>query len=335
MNYVYVFAFVLRPATTCCTCFFPSQKLFVLAIHQAIHNMSLEAFEESRASALKDTRKSGWSYLQFLEQQSISRPRDVVSIGKKLLENDWISSGNRWRLLERVVICSLELRDTTTARECIKKLQEKFTLDSNRVRVLTGMYYETKDDIKKAKEQYAFILDPKNDPNHMMAQKRRIALFIGERRINDAIKALCFYLKMYGSDHEAWKQLLSLYEDIHCYDLAKFCIEELITLNHNDYLLYQLYAETLYNMGGDKHLLDALKYFSQSLLLSSDKNTRSLWGIIMTVRAMKSGKLAVGKQEEEMIAQCAEKIVQNYADSKSKLMDTVKNVLLDLNQESA
>merc|ERR1712113_1149749 len=83
--------------------------------------MSLESFEENRAKAFKDTKKNGWSYLQFLEQQSISRPRDVVSLGKKLLENDWISSGNRWRLLERVVICSLEIHDTTTARECIMK----------------------------------------------------------------------------------------------------------------------------------------------------------------------------------------------------------------------
>ena len=233
------------------------------------------------------------------------------------------------------MICSLELHDTTTARECIKKLSEKFTSDSNRVRVLMGMYYETKDDSKKAKEHYAFILDPKNDPNHMMAQKRRIALFLGERRINDAIKALCVYLKMYGSDREAWKQLLALYADIHCYDLAKFCIEELITINHNDYLLYQLYAETLYNMGGDTHYGDALKYFSQSLLLSSDKNTRSLWGIMMTVRAMKGSKSGVSKQDQEMVSQCRQKILQNYADSKSKLMETVKNVLLDVSQENA
>jgi len=294
--------------------------------------MSLESYEESREKAFKDTKKNGWSYLQFLEQQSISRPRDVVLLGKKLLENDWISSGNRWRLLERVVICSLEIHDTTTAKECIRKLQEKFTSESNRVRVLTGMYYETKDDLKKAQDQYAYILDPKNDPNHMMAQKRMIALYIGERRINDAIKALCVYLKMYGSDREAWKQLLTLYADIHCYDLAKFCIEELITLNHNDYLLYELYAETLYNMGGDNHLIDALKYFSQSLLLSSDKNTRSLWGVVMTIKAMQSRKGKVSKEEEEMITQCTQKIVQNYADSKSPLMDTVKNVLLNLTQ---
>merc|ERR1712217_637443 len=80
------------------------------------------------------------------------------------------------------------------------------------------------------------------------------------------------------------------------------------------------------------HLVDALKYFSQSLLLSSDKNTRSLFGVVMTINAMKARKSEIGKQEEEMIQQCTTKIVQNYADSKSTLMDTVKNVLLDLSQ---
>jgi len=292
--------------------------------------MSLNEFEECRAAAFADTKKNGWAYLQFLEQHSISRPRDVVSLGKKLLENKWISSGNKWRLLERVVICSLEQHDTTTARECIKKLSEKFTSDSNRVRVLMGMYYETKDEAQKAKEHYAFVLDAKNDPNHMMAQKRRIALFLGERRVNDAIRALCQYLKLYGSDREAWKQLLALYADCHCYDLARFCIEELITLNHSDYLLFELYAETLYNIGGTANYGDALKYFSQSLLLSSDRNTRSLWGIVMAIRALRgnNGKQSLSKQHEEMIKESTRKIMANYADSKSPLMDTVKNVLL-------
>jgi len=295
--------------------------------------MSLETYEEQRKKAFDDISNNGWSYLQFLEQQSIHRPRDVVVIGKKLLENNWISTGNKWRLLERVTICSLELDDKQTAADCIKELTVKFTKNSNRVRILRGMFYETKDEIKKAQDEYDFILDAKNDPNHMMAQKRKISLLISSRRTTEAIKGLCEYLKLYGSDRDAWKELTILYADIHCYDLAKFCIEELITINHDNYVLFQLYAEMLYNIGGQQNFTNSLKYFSQSLLLSSDKNTRSLWGILMSIRALKDSKSSLSPTDKELIRNCREKIMANYADSKSKLMDSVKNILLTFGAE--
>merc|ERR1712154_154328 len=109
---------------------------------------------------------------------------------------------------------------------------------------------------------------------------------------------------------------------------AKFCIEELITINHDNYSLFQLYAETVYNIGGTENYRIALKYFSQALLLSSDKNTRSLWGILMSIRALKENKNNLSPSDKELIRNCREKIMKNYADSKSKLMDTVKDVLL-------
>jgi len=289
--------------------------------------MSLESVEEARDEAFNDIKKCGWKYLQLLEQESIDKPRDVVIIGKKLLENNWISSTNKWRLLERITICSLELDDKQTAADCIKELTSKFTKNSNRVRILRGMFYENKDDLKKAEVEYDFILDPKNDPNHMMAQKRKIALLISNKQIVESIKLLCQYLKLYGSDRDGWKQLIILYSDIHCYDLAKFCIEELITINYDNYLLFQLYAEMLYNIGGQKNYTNSLKYFSQSLLLSSDKNTRSLWGIIMCIRALKDNH-DLSSNDKELIKNCRQKIIKNYANSKSKLVDTVKDVLL-------
>merc|ERR1712228_526872 len=296
--------------------------------------MSLSKYEESRSAALSDIKQNGWKYLQLLEQETIHKPRDVVSIGKKLLENNWISTGNKWRLLERVCVNSLELDDKQTAADCIKQLTAKFTKNSNRVRILRGMFYETKEEIKKAEAEYDFILDAKNDPNHMMAHKRKIALLIGNKQIIDAIKNLCSYLSLYGSDRDAWKQLLILYSDIHCYDLAKFCVEELITIQHDNYLLFQLYAEQLYNIGGQQNYTNALKYFAQSLLLSSDKNTRSLWGIIMCIRALKKSE-DLSATDKEMIKNSREKIMKNYADSRSKLMETVKDVLLSFGAEES
>eukprot|EP01083_Nonionella_stella_P294057 999856_1 len=104
--------------------------------------MALPSLEEARTAGLRDIKSGGWKYLQLLEQESVNKPRDVVLIGKQLLENNWISSSNRWRLLERVTIAALELDDKQTAADCIKELTAKFTRNSNRVRILRGMFYE-------------------------------------------------------------------------------------------------------------------------------------------------------------------------------------------------
>lgn len=290
---------------------------------------ALSEYEELRSSAFENMKRNGLKYLQFLESSSLNKPNDVLIIGNYLIENNIISTNNKWRLLERITISALELDDKKTAAICIKKLTEKFTKNSNRVRILRGMFYETKNEIKKANDEYNFILDTKNDPNHMMAHKRRIALQISSNNKIQAIKLLCEYLKLYGSDYEAWKELIILYGDIHNYELCKFSLEELITIQHNNYVLFQLYAEQLYNLGGKENLRLALKYFSQSLLLSSDKNTRSLYGIILTVNALKGSKGGISGNDKELIKISAQKLIKNYADSKSKLVNIVKNVLLD------
>ena len=104
--------------------------------------MSVSEFEERRNQALQDPRNYGWKYLQSLEEQSLHKPRDVVCIGRKLLDNNWISTNNKWRLLERLTICGLELDDKQLAADCIKELTAQFTKNSNRVRILRGMFYE-------------------------------------------------------------------------------------------------------------------------------------------------------------------------------------------------
>eukprot|EP01083_Nonionella_stella_P113918 336318_1 len=295
-------------------------------LHDSIlHIMALVVLEDSRKEALSNPKSNGWRYLQFLEEQSVSKPRDVVVIGKQLLDNNWISQNNRWRLLERVAISALELGDKQTAAIYIKELTAKFTLDSNRVRVLRGMFYETKKELQKANDEYDFVL--KKDANHMMTLKRQIAMDESAKQPMEAIRRLCLYLKVYGSDRDAWKELTRLYLDMHAYEYAQFCIEELVTMNHDDYVLFQFYGETLYNIGGSRNYTTALKYFSQSLLLSCDKNTRSLWGVMMCIRAFKNSN-DLSSDDVEMIKGCREKIMKNYVDSKSKLVQTVKDVLL-------
>ena len=290
--------------------------------------MALSEYEELRKLAFKDIKNNGLKYLQFLENESISSPRDVIIIGNYLLNNNLISSSSsfKWRLLERITICSLELDNKQNGADKIKELTSKFSKDSNRIRILRGMFYETKNEQKKAENEYNFILDSKNDPNHMMALKRKISIEISKNNIILSIKMLCDYLKLYGSDVEGWKELIILYGDIHNYDLCKFSIEELITINHNNYLLFQLYAEMLYNLGGQENYTMSLKYFSQSLLLSSNKNTRSLYGILLCIKSLSFNKLSIN--DKELIKNSSQNIIKNYINSNSKLINIVKNVLL-------
>merc|ERR1719203_794675 len=64
-----------------------------------------------------------------------------------------------------------------------------------------------------------------------------------------AIQFLNKYLSLYQNDNEAWKYLKNLYLRQLNYEQAKFCLEELILISPNDYLLQLQYAETLAAIG--------------------------------------------------------------------------------------
>ena len=262
-------------------------------------------------------------------------------------------------MLERIAMCSMELGELSIAKDCIDELWKKFGSTSKRAKVLTGMYYEADERFTKAEELYDQVLT--EEPNHMMALKRKIGLNIGKRETNKAIKLLCSYLELYCNDREAWKQLSQLYMNQHNYTLAKFCIEELILLAGEDYLLHLQYGEMLYNIGGNNNLQTALKYYCQSVIFGSDDNIRALWGIVLTIRSLRdTGKDSgnnsnnnnnnssnssndnsnsnfnyndewikkLSSTEKDLLSKAQQKIIQCYANKNSSVVDIVRDCLL-------
>lgn len=240
--------------------------------------MSLAELSKERSQAFSNISKHGKKYLRFLETNNLHHPRDVLSIGTKLHKLNLIKSNDKWRMYERIVLSALELNEVPTAKEFLHILEEKFP-QSNRVCVLLGMVCEQAEDYEQSKSLYSAVLQ--KDGNHMSANKRMIAIEIAQRNDLAAIRLLCSYLQLYGSDFEGWKQLSMLYQYQHCYELSKFCLEECILMDHDSHLFYTQYADMLYNIGGKQNMIISLKYFSQSVVLSNDRNTRALFGILM------------------------------------------------------
>ena len=290
---------------------------------------SNESLELKRKLAFDNTKKYGLSYLKFLDEQNINKAHDIYSLGLMLLNGNYVTNNiDYYRLIERIVIASLELNKMDTCTKYVHILRNKFGKNSIRVRILLGMYHEKNGHFDEALKYYNNILSV--DPNNINAMKRKIAMSIDNNDYKLSIKQLNEYLSIYCNDKNAWKQLLSLYMKINNYEYAKFCCEELILLHgNNNYQIYNKYADILYNMGYNRF---ALKYYSQSLLISDDKNTRSLWGIIMSLKKIKYNDIKLDATQLNLMDKTRDKIMKNYADT--MFADEIKSLLLDLTKKT-
>jgi len=88
------------------------------------------------------------------------------------------------------------------------------------------------------------------------------------------------FLKLYQTDEEAWHELACLHLDGCEYSKACYCYEELILHDPNNWMFMLKYAECLYSLGEKKHMLEARKYYAQSICLhDSVRNLRSYYGL--------------------------------------------------------
>ena len=70
-----------------------SQSLTIYSYHTHHQTMSAESLEEHREKALSNT-KHAWEYLKFLEKNSIHRPRDIVTLGQKVIKQNLVPSSS-------------------------------------------------------------------------------------------------------------------------------------------------------------------------------------------------------------------------------------------------
>jgi len=190
-----------------------------------------------------------------------------------------------------------------------------------RIRKLQSMYAEATGEYGVALELLASIL--KEEPAYAIGYKRRIAIFKGQNNIDAAVKELTKYLEYWSSDADAWQELAQIYISLTKFELAKFCMEELILLVPENYLYHLQYAELLYTIGGKPDVEAARKYFSQSLLLKPENNLRALFGLAMAIRAQTSSN----DSSQELLNLTTAKILKIYKQKDPNLASIVSNAL--------
>jgi tetratricopeptide (TPR) repeat protein len=245
-------------------------------------------------------------FLEFTKEKKLREPVLVARFGKNLLDNHSKLLGNEvWGVYERVCMAAVDGHDLDLADDCYKKLRKKFG-KSARVTILEGMILEAKGEHAPAINLYDRIL--KDDATNQAAWKRKICVAREQGDTEKAIELLNKYLKLSSSEESSWLELADLYLSLSKLELAKFCLEELLLLNPDNYLYHLKYAEVVYTLGGKANVTLARQYYAQSLELKPHDNLRAQYGLIMCVRANGSKKLA-----EELHKWGGQEILRTYA----------------------
>jgi len=241
--------------------------------------------------------------LAFLAEQGIRKPDLEVRWGKLLLAQYRSKLGDRvWNVYERTYLAALDAHDGAARKECLVALMNKFP-GSTRVGILNGMGLEAAMKYNEALDVFSEII--KEDPSNQHAHKRKVCVLKAQGETEKAISALNLYLKTFASDASAWDELCELYQAAGKYSLAKFCLEELLLLNPENYAHHLHYAEILYTL---KQFTEARAYFAQALELKPRNNLRSLYGLCVCIRVKGKNNLV----HAELFKYTAERLVAEY-----------------------
>lgn len=253
--------------------------------------------------------------LDKLEKLKIRRPDLVTTFGGSLFEKYFskMTEQKAWRLCERIYLSTMDTEDKVQAKKLEVKLAKRFP-NSKRLWLLGGVRKESEGAFSDAKTMYKDVL--KEDPNNINAKKRLIALSGSES--DDVVQKLKDYLSVYCNDPEAWKMLKNVYLRRGNYRQAAYCVEEIILLGPNDYLLYLQLAELLFATGNQDDCKMALKYYQMSMFLNSGKNNLRAYLGFMNCATKGCTSEILSKADEAVLARVKRRISQFYRESNPK-----------------
>jgi len=110
----------------------------------------------------------------------------------------------KWQVLEQVCIAAIDLHDNELIKECLQQLDQKFPNSSRVKRLKIMAKLELRERFEDAIQMYDQMI--LKDESNSLLYKRKIAILLAERRVPEAIKELCEYLKKFMNDTEAWLQ---------------------------------------------------------------------------------------------------------------------------------
>jgi len=300
---------------------------------------SLEASVKQAAAVGSEPSRCGFelsrNILLGVRESRARRPDLVVQFGTYLLDHHAQRLGQEvWNVYEQVLVALLEhgkqpsggrgkskravptgeSEPLATAQDYCNILALQFP-KSLRVKRLEAMLWEAKGELDMAMTDYEEIL--KEDPNHLGALKRQVALLRSRGRPGDAASKLVEHVEVVCSDTDAWLQLSEIYLAAMRFRRAAFCIEELLLVNPMAHMYHVRYAELLYTMAcAPKASADlfhqARKYFAHALELKPAHNLRALYGLLLCCAATSSAK-ASKASTAELLAFVQPAIQEEYA----------------------
>ncbi|KAA8575364.1 hypothetical protein EYC84_004536 [Monilinia fructicola] len=183
-----------------------------------------------------------------------------------------------WTTYENLVMACLRTGDEKSARLCIKRLQERFGVENERIMAMRGLLCEVGAEDEAALEK---VLDGyeqslSKNPNNMPLFKRRIAVLKSLGKTSEAVTALNELLDFSPTDAEAWAELADIYVSQGMYPQGIFALEEVLLITPNAWNIHARLGEVLYIAAGvndsssEKYLAESLRRFCRSIELCDD-----------------------------------------------------------------
>ncbi|TGO24308.1 hypothetical protein BPAE_0106g00120 [Botrytis paeoniae] len=214
-------------------------------------------------------------------QQAPSILRNTPSsISSWSLSSIWTAaeSPELWTTYENLLMSCLRTGDEKSAQLCIKRLQERFGVENERIMAMRGLLCEVnaEDNAALQKVLDGYEQNLSDNPNNMPILKRRISVLRSLEKTSEAITALNELLDLSPTDAESWAELTDLYVSQGMYPQGIFALEEVLLITPNAWNMHARLGEILYIAAGvndsnsDRYLADSLRRFCRSIELCDD-----------------------------------------------------------------
>ena len=184
--------------------------------------------------------------LNHIQKYRLRRPQLVAKYGQILLSRfqSRLGEARAAVLREQILLAALDLHDMALMEEMDEELTAVFANSNRRLR------------LHAMREEVAFVdegncEDPEAMANggaadsiyegmieenfsNLLARKREIALTRDRGEESAAIEKLVKFLEIFQNDGAGWMELGELYASRNNFEEAKFCYEELLTINPRD-----------------------------------------------------------------------------------------------------
>eukprot|EP00750_Incisomonas_marina_P003613 INCI13279.1.p1 GENE.INCI13279.1~~INCI13279.1.p1 ORF type:complete len:329 (-),score=62.68 INCI13279.1:115-1101(-) len=307
---------------------------------------------ESLAAKLAGRDESSLTFLELsellghLQKYRLRRPRLVTQYGPVLLRRfeGKLGQARAAVLREQILLAALDLHDEGLMEEMDEELAAAFPGGSNRRMRLHAMreeasFFHSGSAATEGKAAAIYEGMIKENYSNVLARKRQIAMARDRGDETRAVELLVQFLAIFQNDMAGWLELGELYAARNSLDEAKFCYEEVMTMNpRNPAHPFHVcrYGELLYSLGDEKNIElveQARCYFALSVKMQLKGNLRALYGLLTaskTVLESKAAGASAFRVEAAASLKHARQEIQNYyqaAEVDAEVKECVDHVL--------